>query len=476
MPKKIVHPWSRRKALKGLGAVATLPLVGCGTESMQPVIPVVPPEGIDALRARVDTVVVVMMENRSFDHYFGALTLEEGRTDVDGLTPEMSNPHPDGSQVVSFPAEISCIEDPPHSWSTSHAQWNEGANDGFVEQMEARHSSMGAHAMGYWGRQTLSTLYTLADHGALCDAWFASLMTSTWPNRYYSHCGQNGGVFGNDLPADSFDSIYTLLEAAGRSWKSYYSNLPFMVMLPDVPLADPRLMGIENFFSDAAEGTLPNFSIVEPTFGRNDDHPPCHPVAGQVFLSSIYDALATSPQWERTALIITYDEHGGFYDHVNPPTAPDTYASDGFDQLGFRVPTVVAGPWVKPGHVGKTVYDHTSILAFLSQLYDLPGLTKRSRAADPLDDLFDFDALSANLPMDPVALPEITVDPAILYAEGCLWDAIFRSGGPHTGQSELEAYLRKVHAGTRLNRTSETDEIYEWQLALAERRGLLRRG
>ncbi len=133
----------RRTALKGLGASLGLPLLkGCG-----PDVPA-PPVTFEALRERIDTVVILMMENRSFDHVLGALSLEEGRTDIDGLTALHANPDQDGNPVVVFPATIDCLSDPPHSWSSSHRQFNDGANDGFVTEMGARNSDVAEHVMG----------------------------------------------------------------------------------------------------------------------------------------------------------------------------------------------------------------------------------------------------------------------------------------------------------------------------------------
>ena len=478
----------RRTALKGLGALAALSTMSCkadestkkpadtGSDDDGP-----PPEmGWPLLRERVKHVVIVMMENRSFDHYFGALTLEEGRTDVEGLTAEMSNPHPDGREIGPFLSTQFCVEDPPHGWSSCHDQWNGGKNDGFVSEFYDRHAGAGIaeEAMGYFNRDTLSAFYTLADHYVLCDHWFCSVLSSTWPNRFYSHAAQNAGIEGNDFADYDFDSLYTRLRAKGIPWKDYFSNVPFTMLLNDVNPEDPEMTLVEQFYDDAANGALPTVSVVEPIYGKADDHPPAHPKAGQIFVASIYEALAASPHWEETLLIITYDEHGGFFDHVDPPALPDIYAKQGFGQAGFRVPTLVVGPWVKPGHVSKVVYDHTSMLAFLGKLLQFEPLTERDAAADPMLDVFDEDALVAGTPHDPVALAPIRATEEEIYAEECLALGGFLDPVFPTHQPELEAYLEATYEPARLARVDRrlvSGELYEDLLVRAEALGLLER-
>ncbi len=462
----------RRSVLKGLGALAATPLVsGCKPEPEPDVE--VPPLTFEALRERIDTVVVLMMENRSFDHVLGALSLEEGRSDIDGLQPNHSNLLPNGTVIEVFPAEIDCLADPPHGWTSSHRQFAEGENSGFVTEFEARASGLGEHAMGYLDRSWQPVTYALADAGTVCDQWFCSLMTGTWPNRFYSHCGQNGGVRGNDFPEVDFPSLYTRLTEHDRSWGCYFSVLPFMALLTDNGTGQP-LEPIAAFFDDAEDGDLPNVTIVEPAYGINDDHPPAHPLSGQIFIRQVLDALIASPQWDRTVFILTYDEHGGFYDHVPPPTAPDDYAADGFDQLGFRVPTVIVGPWVKPGHVSHTVYDHASILAFCEALFEMEPLTARDAAADPMLDVFDPVAVFQGVPHPPPSLPTVEADREVLVRDQCNFlQNGFRSAPP-TGQPELEAYADKHLKGTPLDRRDQALETFDDLLERARLSGAWR--
>jgi len=470
----------RRSALKGLGAVAVVPMLpGCGGSDSEPGPPPITEITPELLRERIDTVVVLMMENRSFDHYLGALSLREGRSDVDGLQAGMSNPHPDGGEAEIHAADQLCIADPPHSWNSSHQQFADGANTGFVSEHYGRHGSSEAHrVMGYFSRDTLSTYYALADAGTVCDRWFCSLLTSTWPNRFYSFAAQSGGARTNDMTEDwDWPDIFTRVEEAGRDWANYYGNAPFSMLAPGRALVQTNYQPIEEFFRQAEHGTLPSLVWLDPIYGRNDDHPPCHPVAGQVFVGSIYEALAQSPQWERTLFIVSYDEHGGFFDHVPPPTTDDDRVEEGFGQLGFRVPALITGPFVKQGYCSSQVYDHSSVLAFLENLWALEPLTARDAAANNLMDTLDPQRLLDNDPAEPVTLPVIEADEDELYSPECSYGIAFRSTESAqqtvTGQPELEAMLDGPLAGSPFDRRAETDRIYEDLLAEAERLGVL---
>jgi len=463
---------NRRTVIQGIGASALTPFINsCGKNAVDTATPL-PEFGWELLRERIDTVVILMMENRSFDHYFGARKLEEGDSRIDGLTADMSNPHPGGYDVTPFLSETFCLPDPPHGWTSCHDQFNDGANDGFVTEYYPHNPNGAEEAMGYWSRETLSTLWTLADHYTLCDQWFSSVMSSTWPNRFYSLCGQNGGYQGNDFPDESFPSILTMAAEAGYDWSTYYNNLPFVILLPDVAINDDTFRSFDDFQADAEAGKLPPITIVEPVYGRDDDHPPTHPVAGQVFMALVYDILSKSPQWERTLFIITYDEHGGFFDHVPPPTATDDREEDGFGQLGFRVPTLVMGPWVKPNHVSSVTYDHTSMMAFIENLLELEPLTTRDAAADPMLDVFDQDALINNAPHTPIDLPTIEADEDEIYNEACSYLPNMSLDGI-TFQPELEAFVVAHPDAAFIDRRSETNRMHQDIVEAAVKRGLL---
>jgi phospholipase C len=360
------------------------------------------------LLAGIDTIVVLCMENRSFDHYLGALTLVEGRSDVDGLTGDESNLDGQGGSVPVYLLENFQPFDPPHGWEEVHAQWNGGANDGFVYQhmirCDAEGEVCGPEVMGYHVRDQLPITYALADAGAVCDRFFCSVLGPTWPNRFYLHGGTSGGEKGN-FPTTSFDTIFTLCEDAGLSFNNFYHDIPWRA---GAYLGFSGNTGVEEFFERASQGTLPNVSIIDPQFfgdGANDDHPDHHVFLGQALIAAVYQALAQSPQWGRCLFILTYDEHGGFYDHVPPPEAPDEEPE--FQQMGFRVPTIVCGPFVRRGCAVSTVFDHTSIIKTIATRWGLPNLSERMAAANDMSSCIDPGALDN--PRPPTRLPAVPV-------------------------------------------------------------------
>jgi phospholipase C len=368
----------------------------------------------EELLAEIDTFVVVMMENRSFDHYFGSLSLLEGK-EVDGLAGSESNPSTSGGPVAIHPMATNVTnEDPPHGWDGSRGQWNNGANDGFVLEHEKDHGAGSAeadHVMGYYKRENLPILYALADESVLCEKWFCSVMGPTWPNRLYLHCATSEGMTGNSLPptvagGGRLVSIFDRLDAAGISNAYFYSNLPF-TLTTGRPNTNFAYM-IDEFYTRAAAGDLPKVTFVEPiltalgTVG-NDDHPPANVAEGQAFLSSVYTALAASPQWSKCMLVITYDEHGGYFDHVPPGTTTDERPE--FRQLGFRVPSLVVGPRVRKGTVEKTQFDHVSVAATLTKRFGLEPLNDRLAATKDLSSCLDPTLIDA--PRNPVSLPAL---------------------------------------------------------------------
>ena len=440
---------NRRDVLKGLGAAALLP--GCRPA---------PPTG-DA-PSPIEHVLFTMMENRSFDHMLGSLSLEEGRLEVNGPDPDFGNPMPDGTLIKPFRTGAWCIDDPPHGWDDSRLQWANGDCSGFI-QAYAKRWGEGidlAQVMGYFAREQLPITYGLADRYALCQRWHASLMTDTWPNRLYAHGAQSQGMTTNDLPDGTFFSMETIwdrLDAAGISWAYYYSDLP-MISLFGRFNTRPEIKPIENLFADLARGELATVVQIEPAFGANDDHPPHDPTLGQLFLSTLHAALAQSPLWEKLAWIVTYDENGGFFDHVSPPTAPDDRADQGFDQLGFRVPALVVGPYARRGLVSDVAFDHTSWLAHVEGMFGLPTLTKRDAAANDLWAVHDLDRIAQRLPLAPGVLPIISLSEQEILDQCDEGARTLR-----TGQIELANFVhrhcpqldRRAHAGRTMRSVFE---------------------
>ncbi len=405
------------------------------------------------LLAPIDTIVVLMMENRSFDHYLGSLELVEGRT-VDGLTGNESNPDPSGNAVRVFNLLDFTPSDPPHSWEACHAQFNGGKNDGFVTEHAGASQN---EVMGYHLRSQIPITYALADAGAICDHWFASVMGPTWPNRCYLHGGTSNGVTTN-TPVFGFDSVFARLDQAGISNKNYFHDVAWALG------GYAKILGnaaISEFFDDAANGTLPHFSIIDPQYfgaGANDDHPDHDIQLGQALISSIYSALANSPQWKKLLFIITYDEHGGFFDHVVPPTVVDERAQ--FEQLGFRVPSLVLGPYARRGCAVATRFEHVSVIKTLMTKFGIPSLNPRVEAANDLSPCIQPSFLSS--PQPPIKLPQLTIHRARLLARP-------RS----TSHRELAEAVRRRRPPAGLDLRSEGIGQSEHMLAWGQKLGAL---
>jgi phospholipase C len=407
------------------------------------------------LLAGIETIVVLCMENRSFDHYLGSLSLLEGLT-VDGLTGSETNPDPNGTPVPIFNLLDFTPADPPHGWGACHAQFNNGANDGFVTEHAGPSQN---DVMGYHVRSQIPIIYALADAGAICDRYFCSVLGPTWPNRFYLHGASSNGNQSN-TPAIGFQSLWPLLDDAGVSNKNYFHDLPWCA---GGFLKLSGTSGISTFFSDAAAGTLPNFSIIDPQFfgaGANDDHPDHDIQLGQLLIATIYQALAQGPQWSKCLFVVTYDEHGGFYDHVPPPTTDDQRPE--FQQMGFRVPTLVTGPFVKKGCVVSTVLEHSSVLKTLMVKYNLPSLNQRVDAANDLSSVIQPAYL--NDPQPPVALPQLSINrsrilsrPTAMNHHPELWQAAQRRIIPR-------------HLDRRSKGIGETEHVLRW----AQRLGVAR--
>lgn len=362
--------------------------------------------------------VILMMENRSFDHYYGSLSLNEGRDDVDGLkNPLPENWDDDGHKFRSW-----CMDehapgqegyyDPPHGWDAAHRQYNNGANDGFVTEYLNHYLHFVPPAdrktpMGYYTRETLPVLYALADEFTICDRWFSSVLSSTWPNRKYMLSGKRDGEKDTkDFPPawPGFRTVPFLKavsetddpDHAGQklTWRSYQSDIPFLAFWYDFALHHhPNMKAVSDFVNDCANGTLPTVSIVDPSFRRADDHPSHDPKKGQKFIQHVVDALTCGPSWENCALVILYDENGGFYDHVPPPDAFDD-SVDG-PTLGFRVPVAIVGAYAKTRTCDHTVFDHTSIMKSLHTRWAVqfgPEYGTRWVNAPDIWSCFDFDS------------------------------------------------------------------------------------
>ena len=388
----------------------------------------------------IDHVVVLMQENRSFDHYFGQLHYQ-GQPRSRPEPQRASNPdptNPSGPRISAFHQTHYCeVADLDHSWSGTHREWNGGRMDGFTAQNQNPDDPTGSRTMGFYDSSDLPFYYALYGTFAMADRFFSSVLSQTFPNRFYLLAGTSFGHIRNDFPQDcpqpcnplleySQRTIFNLLDEAAPpvSWKIYFHEVPFADEFAYVRSRSQNVVAISNYFADAAAGTLPQVAFVDPLFigssnTENDEHPTSNIQVGEEFVARVINALLASPQWPRSALFLTYDEHGGFYDHRRPPPAcvPDDIAPfleegdvpGAFDRYGIRVPAVVVSPFARARYVSHRVYDHTSILRFIETRFDLPALTARDANADPMLKLFDF----RNPPfIVPPALPAAPIDQA----------------------------------------------------------------
>jgi phospholipase C len=398
----------------------------------------------------IDHVVLVMLENRSFDHMLGFLYPKSGN--FDGLDGTESNADASGDQVRVFPVTSGMqnayyfpLANPAEGYKATTEQLfssdtppasGDAANDGFVTSFarELQHpahpldpklaGAAPASIMGMYAAETLPVLSGLAKGFAVCDGWFASVPTQTFPNRAFAVAGTSLGYTDNSAhgtPAFNTPSVFGKLADAGRTWKIYgYSGRPLTSHdFPDTLQPGPNgevVSGFARFQADAVNGKLAAFSYIEPewaTYPRktdppavgqaddehnfhieNDQHPVSNLAVGEKLLYDVYQALRSNgPAWEKTLLIITYDEHGGNYDHVHPPTgaiAPDgVIGHSGFDftRFGVRVPAVLVSPLIPEGAIlhapgdGRPPFDHTSIIATLRARFAIGALGKRDAAA-----------------------------------------------------------------------------------------------
>ena len=344
----------------------------------------------------IEHIVVVMMENRSFDHFLGWLPNADGQQagltyfDAAGVAHETHALAPDFTG--------STHPDPDHSYEGGRVQYDGGAMDGFL-----RSGSNDDFAIGYYVETDRPFFNALARNYTTLDHYFCSFLGPTFPNRFFLHGAQT------DRRENTFDlatmpTIWDRLLTAGVSARYYWSNAPFLLLwgpkyfLNGITTPSPN---ITSFFSDAASGNLPAVSFVDPVFTGfdapvppNDDHPPADIRLGDQFLAQIFNVVANGPSWSSTLLIVTYDEWGGFFDHVAPPRATAANGANDVDQdqvngkalLGFRVPTVVASPFSRgepddPKVKGMT-FDHTSILKLIEWRFGLDTLTARDASRD----------------------------------------------------------------------------------------------
>jgi phospholipase C len=462
------------------------------------------PAGTDLL-PQIRHIVVLMMENHSYDNYLGML---HGRGEGFPLAPdgepEAVNRRTDGQAVRAFhlPSGVQHRGVPSQSWRATHQQWGDGRGDGFVTsaqvvQAEAAAGEAGDPVdtsaaatdvgMGYWSERDLPFYYGLARTFPLADHWFSSCLGPTFPNRRFLIAGTAHGLI-DDSPYDLLDyppagTIFDMLSRHKISWANYHPAagdqsrwkhfarhkrkmarrrvMSLGRSLPSVgqgvqkdiqftadvfPLGIGRYMqhirNLDEFFADAADGTLPAFSLVDPDFGTYSEENPQDIRKGESFAAEVINAVLHGPGWPDTLMIWLYDEHGGYYDHVSPPpaTPPDnvegrsaigssspldkllrpisprlvqskknlTEGPRRYDRYGFRVPAVIMSPYARPDYVCSELLDHTSVLRLVEEKWNLPALTARDAAASTPLSALDLDGAPAFL--EPPALPAPSIE------------------------------------------------------------------
>jgi phospholipase C len=350
----------------------------------------------------VDTIVVLMMENRSFDHYLGWMPNADGRqaglqyTDADGVVHSTQRMTPD-FQGCGHP-------DPDHSWDGGRTQLDGGACDGFL-----RSGDNDVFSISYYAEGDLGFIQDAARTFTTFDRFHCSLMGSTLPNREYMWAAESYGNRDNALPPQTpyttgfpDNTIFAALDKAGVSNRYFFNDVPVSALWGANRLAKSS-GSIAEYYARCATGTLPRVSYVDPNFAGSvgegpglsgDEHPHGDVRAGQAFMADVVHAFMESPQFKRGALFITYDEWGGFFDHVAPPRVPDLRNSPDINAdyglMGFRIPTIAVSPWVRRNHVEHTLYGFESILKFICYRFGIQPLNTRVAHANNIGRSFDW--------------------------------------------------------------------------------------
>ncbi len=332
-------------------------------------------------------VFVIMKENHAFDNYFGTFP------GADGIPPGVSVPDGNGGTIVSHWINSTWTDDLPHSREAMLEAWNNGSNDRFAIVAEQWGPGRGSEAMGYYDARQLPYYWALARNFTLADHYFQPMFGPTIPNRLFSFAGTNAGLETNLIVFSSFDglTIFDQLAAKGISWRYYHEPSSFHSPLPLYfkTLASNRAMlsqfvPLSRLSADIRAGDIAQVTYVDPEdSGTISEHPAQNVSLGESWTKGLIESIRSSPVWSTTAIFLTWDESGGFYDHVPPPQV-DQWGN------GFRVPTLVISPFAKLGWIDHTVMDHTSIMKFIADNWKLSYLTSRESSANNMSSAFDF--------------------------------------------------------------------------------------
>jgi phospholipase C len=375
--------FSRRTFLKGAGA-AGIAVAGGTLWSTAPAA--AQARRVAAVDTPIEHLVIACQENRSFDHYYGYAPAVQAA----GFGPPTGYFQPDSGGGQHFPFEFASLStpDPPHSWTAVHEQYDGGAMDGFWQTAQ-NDIGNGDAAIGYYTASELPFYYSLFGNSALCANYHCSLLGPTWPNRFYFPAGTSGGITTNGIwgyGVFDYPIILDLLDAARVTWGIYnmnFDSVPFgntdnVFVFWKNFAHDQRTLGSKgSFLDDARLGRLPQVSWLVSSFAhKKDEHPPADVSVGMGLQEELITAVRDSPLWQSAAYLLTYDEHGGFFDHVAPPQI------DAFG-LGVRVPLWVISPYAKVGPVTSSLpAEHTSTIKLIEALHGLTPLSSVNHRFD----------------------------------------------------------------------------------------------
>lgn len=420
-PHGMMHRTCRCAATLGL-PLLLMTVSGFTPDAAQAQLPPLAP-------GEIQHVIVVMMENRSFDHALGWVPGADGQQA--GLTYYDSAGTPHNSHPLAPDFQGCGHVDPNHSYCGGRYEWNLGACNGWLYDC-ALHGCAAdcrtndTYAIGYYEAADLPFYTGAAGSWTVCDRYFPPIMAGTWPNKMYQYAADTDRLVTGDFTPfpSTLPTIFDVMATHGVTARYYFSDVPLVGLWGATYL--PITRHVSQFFADCTLGALPDVAFIDPRFlsegnGTScDDHPFADMRCGQSFLNSIYECVIAGPNWANTVLVINFDEWGGFFDHVDPdnvpggrpPPAPVQATLDTVEAglRGFRTPCFVISPWAPRGAVAHGVYDHTSVMRMIEWNWNLPPLTIRDLAANNLANVLTH-------PWDPTA-PHFTV-PAVPVSNAC---------------------------------------------------------
>lgn len=427
-------------ASAALGCAQHVPPAGPQTPPSYPGLPSPASSGIQH-------VVMVTMENRSFDHFLGWLP------NATGQQAGLSYKDPSGVAHATYALSgdwTGCPHnDPDHSYSGSRICYDSGKMDGFLVD-----TANDIFSIGYYQEADIPFLAALARNYTTCDHYFAAILGPTFANRMFLWAAQTDRL-DDSVGISSLPTIFDALAAAGVSHAYYYNNVPYVALWAAKYLGASKLF--PSFLSDAANGLLPAVSFLDPAYTvlddgtGNDDHPHADIREGDQFLYTVFEAITSGPGWAQTVLVINFDEWGGFFEHVAPPRATaanaiDTDIVNGKTLLGFRVPAVIVSPFARGSNptsplVNTMVFDHTSVLKLIEWRWGLAPLTPRDASSD-INNL----AYALNFTSPQTAVPNLAKPSAPLVGAACLQNADGITGLARPGAA-ARAQLKSQAAG-----------------------------